>query len=150
MNRQKFQIFRWNFTKKIFHTSSVIQPIEYHGCFEFRYACNGDFKKISQKSVFSLIPAMEMKIIVFEEESYWRMQKEMMNLFAETLKRVKMEASQEEEWISEVEAKKVLGYRSKRKWQQLRDGDKIKYSKYGKVIKYSKKSLYEFINNNIK
>ena len=73
-----------------------------------------------------------------------------MNLFAETLKRVKMEASQDEEWVTEAEAKKILGYRSKRKWQQLRDGEKIKYSKYGKVIKYSKKSLYAFINNNIK
>lgn len=91
-----------------------------------------------------------MEIIVFQEESYWRMQKELMNLFAETLKRVKMEASQEEEWVTEAEAKKILGYRSKRKWQQLRDGEKIKYSKYGKIIKYSKKSLYEFINNNIK
>ncbi len=76
------------------------------------------------------------------------MQKELMDMFSEALKRAKMEASRDEQWVTADEAKIILGYRSKRKWQQLRDSGKIKYSKYGKILKYSKKSLYDYIENN--
>jgi len=55
-----------------------------------------------------------------------------MDLFAETLKRVKMEASNDEEWVT-----------------MIRNKNQVKYSKYGRVIKYSKSSLYDFINKNI-
>ncbi len=90
-----------------------------------------------------------MEIIVFEEETYWKMQRALMDLFAETLKRVKMEASNDEHWVTQREASQILGYRSKSKWQMIRSKNQVKYSKYGRVIKYSKSSLYDFINKNI-
>ena len=89
-----------------------------------------------------------MDIIVFEEESYWKMQRELMDMFAETLKRAKMEAARDDEWVTWEEAKKILGYKSKRQWQILRDKDLVKFSKYGRIVKYSKKSLYDYITKN--
>ena len=70
-----------------------------------------------------------MDIIVFEEATYWRMQKELLDMFSEALKRAKIEAARDDQWVTADEAKIILGYRSKRKWQQLRDSGKIKYSK---------------------
>ncbi|MCX6200175.1 MAG: helix-turn-helix domain-containing protein [Bacteroidetes bacterium] len=91
-----------------------------------------------------------MNIIVFEEESYWKMQRELMNMFAETLKKFQLESASREQWVTPDEAKKILGYSSKRKWQQLRDSGLVKYSQYGKKVKYSRESLYEYISKNVK
>lgn len=91
-----------------------------------------------------------MNIIVFEEESYYKMQRELMDMFVETLKKAKLEGVAKEEWVTPDEAKRILGYRSKRKWQQLRDCGLVKYSQYGKVVKYSRESLYDYISKNTK
>jgi len=52
------------------------------------------------------------------------------------------------EWVDDVEAKKILGYRSKTRMQDLRSSGAIVYSKYGRKIKYFRQSLIEFIEKN--
>jgi hypothetical protein len=90
-----------------------------------------------------------MDIIVFEEATYWKMQRELMSLFTEALKQAKVEAAKDDEWLTFDQAKAILGYTSKRQWQKLRDQGKVKYSKYGRKIRYSRKSLYEFMEKHL-
>ena len=54
------------------------------------------------------------------------------------------------EWIDVDEAKKILGYRSKTKLQELRNAGAIIFSKYGRKIKYNRQSLYDFLEKNKK
>ena len=92
-----------------------------------------------------------MDVIVFEEETYWKMQRELFRMFREELARVKKDVQDKDnDWISWEDAKKILGYKSKRQWQMLRDRGLIKYSQHERVIRYSKKSLLEFLENNVK
>lgn len=54
------------------------------------------------------------------------------------------------EWIDVDEAKKILGYRSKTKLQELRDSGAIIFTKYGRKIKYNRQSLFDFLEKNKK
>ena len=88
-----------------------------------------------------------MEIIVFEKETYWKMQTELMKMFRDSLKEANKPA---EDWISTEEAKLLLGVKSKSKMQQLRDANAIKYSKHGrKLIQYSKASILDYLKKNI-
>ena len=88
-----------------------------------------------------------MEIIVFEKETYWKMQTELMKMFRDSLKEANKPA---EDWISTEEAKLLLGVKSKSKMQQLRDTNAIKYSKHGrKFIQYSKASILDYLKKNI-
>ena len=79
-----------------------------------------------------------MKIIIFEEETYYKM--------LEELKQVVKEAtSSDKEWLSTEEAKELLGIKSKTRLQQLRDNLDIEFSKYGKIIRYSRSSILKFL-----
>lgn len=92
-----------------------------------------------------------MDVIIFEEATYWKMQRELFKMFREELSRAKKDNKDtDSDWISLEDAKKILGYKSKRQWQILRDKSLIKYSQHGRVIRYSKKSLLEFLESNIK
>lgn len=85
-----------------------------------------------------------MKVIVFEEQAYYK-------LVDEIKKAVKDAASEmktEKEWLSTEEAKSLLGFRSKSKMQQLRDNGDIVFSQHGRTIKYSRKSILEFLEKN--
>jgi hypothetical protein len=93
---------------------------------------------------------MDMDIIVFEEATYWKMQRDLMKMFKEELIRAKREAEQKDEWLSWEDAKKIIGYKSKRQWQKLRDQGLIKYSQHERSIRYSKQSLLEFLEKHIK
>jgi hypothetical protein len=52
-------------------------------------------------------------------------------------------------WLSGEEAKKLLGIKSKSKMQQMRNHGKIIFSQHGRIIKYSRKSLLEFLSRNV-
>lgn len=80
-----------------------------------------------------------MKIIVFEEETYYRMLQELKELIKEAT------INDKPEWIDEQEAKFLLGIKSKSKLQQLRDNLDIEFSQYGKIIRYSRNSILEFL-----
>ena len=84
-----------------------------------------------------------MKIIVFEEEAYYKMLEEVKKLIKD------VSTPQQKEWISPDEAKKILGFRSKSKLQQLRDYGEIVFSQHGRVIRYSRSSIISFLEKNI-
>ncbi|MCC6370632.1 MAG: helix-turn-helix domain-containing protein [Bacteroidia bacterium] len=86
-----------------------------------------------------------MEIIVFEKETYWQMQEQLMRLFRDTLKNSKMDS---DEWLSPNEAMQLLGIK-KGRMQQLRDKGAIKFSQHGRKIKYSKASITKYLKENI-
>jgi hypothetical protein len=94
-----------------------------------------------------------MEIIVFEKEAYQRMHRELMGMFKQALKEAKEEAlanaDPANDWLSTEEAKKLLGIRSKTKLQELRDIEAIKFTKHGRIIRYSKKSILEYLDRNV-
>ena len=83
-----------------------------------------------------------MKIIVFEEETYYKMLEELKQLIKDAT------VIQKPEWINEKEAKELLGIKSKSKLQQLRDKLDIEFSQYGKIIRYSRPSILQFLEKN--
>jgi len=89
-----------------------------------------------------------MKVIVFEERAYYKMLDEVKKVVKDATKESKQEAEQKE-WLSTDEAKTLLGIKSKSKLQQLRDNGEIIFSQHGRVIRYSRKSILDFIENNI-
>ena len=94
-----------------------------------------------------------MEIIVLESEAFKTLQKEMLHMVKETIREAKEEALAKmdpaSDWLSTQEAKELLGIKSKTKLQELRDFDEIVYSKAGRVIKYSKKSILAYLNRHI-
>jgi len=88
-----------------------------------------------------------MEIIVFEKDTYWKMQAQLMQMFQKTIQEATAPA---DDWITTEQAKALLGVKSKSKMQELRDTNAIKFSKHGKkTIMYSKKSVLEFLKKNI-
>ena len=85
-----------------------------------------------------------MKVIVIEEEAYYTMLRE----FADMVKKAAKEFKVESEWLTEQEAKDLLGIKSKSKLQQLRDSLDIEFSQHGKIIRYSKSSILAFLEKN--
>ncbi len=85
-----------------------------------------------------------MDVIVFERESFYKMIDE---LTIRIIKNVERNYKQEE-WIDDIEAKKLLGIKSKTKLQQLRDALKIEFSQFGKIIRYSRSSILAFLESN--
>lgn len=83
-----------------------------------------------------------MEVIVFEKETYYKMLGE----FASMVKEAANEAKEENGWLDPEEAKKLLGFKSKSKMQQLRDNGEIEFSQHRRIIKYSKKSILEFLD----
>ena len=82
-----------------------------------------------------------MEVITIEKEAYYKLLKE----FAEMVKKAAEHIKKESEWIGEIEAKKILGIKSRSKMQQLRDKVLVEFSQYGKIIRYSRSSILRFI-----
>lgn len=55
----------------------------------------------------------------------------------------------DEQWVSGDEAKQILGVKSNKKMQSLRDQNLIGFSQHGRIIRYRKSSLYDFLENNV-
>jgi hypothetical protein len=94
-----------------------------------------------------------MELIIFEKETYYKMMATMMGMFKDALKEAKLEHLKDKneiDWIDDKEAKELLEVKSKTKMQQLRNAGEIVFTKYGKKIKYSKKSILEILNKNQK
>ncbi len=82
-----------------------------------------------------------MKVIVFEDETYYKLISE----FSQMVKTATKQGSADSEWLSTEEVKKLLGFKSKSKMQQLRDSGEIVFSQHGRIIKYSRKSCMDFL-----
>lgn len=88
-----------------------------------------------------------MEIIVFEKETYWKMQAELIAMIAKSLDEMR---APEEDWIGTEAAKKLLGIKSKSKLQLLRNTNAIRYSKPGKRnLRYSKSSILDYLKHKI-
>lgn len=85
-----------------------------------------------------------MEIIVFEKESFYKLIDE---LTIRIIRNIEKKYDQNE-WIDETEAKLLLGVKSKSKLQQLRDDIKIEFSQFGKIIRYSRSSIFRFLEQN--
>jgi hypothetical protein len=57
--------------------------------------------------------------------------------------------NEDEQWIDNEAAKKILGIRSKKKMQSLRDQNLIRFSQHGRTIRYYKPSLFSFLEKNV-
>ena len=95
---------------------------------------------------------MELQIKI--DDRFWEEFKdEIATKVVESLKKLNLRddsSSTAPEWVDDVEAKKILGYRSKTKMQELRNSGAIVFSRYGRKIKYLRKSLFEFLEKNKK
>lgn len=99
-----------------------------------------------------------MKVILKEGDEAKNFFEELVNRVADSVvvkfeKRLKeIENSSEkgnEKWVSTNEAKQLLGIKSNKKMQALRDQNLIKFSQHGRIIRYHKPSLYEFLEKNV-
>lgn len=85
-----------------------------------------------------------MKVIIFEEETYWKH-------IQEVLKRVKGDQKEEKKWIDEPEAMELLGIKSKSELWKLRSQGKIRYSQPSrKIIRYDRQSILKYLEDNVK
>lgn len=88
-----------------------------------------------------------MDVIIFENEAYFRLQRELIRMFQKALE--ESDAKRDvQDWISEKEASTILPYRSKKKWAQLRETGKIRFMQIGRKICYSRKSILQFMDKN--
>ena len=88
-----------------------------------------------------------MDVIIIESEAYKMLLAEMKKTVRETVKEV---AHPKSDWIGEREAMDLLGVKSKTTLQNLRDSQEFKFSKHGRIIRYSNKSILEFLERNSK
>jgi hypothetical protein len=91
-----------------------------------------------------------MQIIVIESEAFDALKKEIKAYVkagvADALNEKR--AAETSDWIPELEAKKLLPFRSKTSWQKIRDEGIIEFSQFGRKILYSKKSILNYLNEN--
>ena len=91
-----------------------------------------------------------MEVIIIDSKAFKKLKKDLFEEFKQVLIEAKKETlaqlAMESDWISTEEAKKLLGIKSKSKMQQLRDYGEIVFTKPGKIILYSKKSIITYLN----
>ena len=87
---------------------------------------------------------MEIDIITKEDLQQFKM--ELLNDLKETIGTHQGEIK---EWLDTKDAMELLGIKSKTTLQKLRDTFEIKYSQNGKIIKYSRPSIIEFLERNV-
>jgi len=88
-----------------------------------------------------------MDVIVISSEAYKMLVSEIKKTVRETVHEV---AHPKSDWIGEKEALDLLGVKSKTTLQNLRDSQEFKFSKHGRIIRYSNKSILEFLERNSK
>jgi hypothetical protein len=92
-----------------------------------------------------------MELIIFEKEAYYKMMAEITSMIKASIKDAQLEvikSKTEVDWIDTDEAKELLNVRSKTKMQQLRSNGDVLFTKYGRKIKYSRKSIINLLNRN--
>ena len=91
-----------------------------------------------------------MEVIIIDSKAFKKLKEDLFEEFKQVLIVAKKETlaqlAMESDWISTEEAKKLLGIKSKSKMQQLRDYGEIVFTKPGKIILYSKKSIITYLN----
>lgn len=87
-----------------------------------------------------------MDIIVLEKEAFQKLIDELTLRVIENVER----HYKQEDWIGEAEAKRLLGIRGKGRssLQKLRDNLNIEFSQFGRIIRYSRRSILKFLEEN--
>lgn len=87
-----------------------------------------------------------MDIIVLEKEAFEKLIDELTLRVIEHVER----HYKQEDWIGEAEAKRLLGIRGKGRssLQKLRDNLNIEFSQFGRIIRYSRRSILKFLEEN--
>jgi len=93
-----------------------------------------------------------MEVIVLNSDAFEQLKAEFKGYVKQALKEFMQEKQMTEssDWIPIVEARKLLPYKSKTTWQNLRDTGTIVFSQppNSRNILYSKKSIINYLNNN--
>ena len=93
-----------------------------------------------------------MNVIVLESAAFEQLKQEFKGYVKQALKEFMQEKkfTDSSDWITIVEAMKLLPYKSKTTWQNLRDTGTIDFSQSpnSRNILYSKKSIINYINKN--
>ena len=95
-----------------------------------------------------------MEVIIIESEAYKRLLEEQAKIIrkavADAIMDLQQNSSTDQDWLTIEQARKLLPYRSKTRWQELRDQRLIEFTNFGRKIMYSRKSIQEFIKIHIK
>ena len=93
-----------------------------------------------------------MEVIVLDSEAFEQIKLELKSYVKQALKEFMQEKQMAEssDWITIEEARKLLPYKSKTTWQNLRDTGTIVFSQppNSRNILYSKKSIINYLNKN--
>lgn len=93
-----------------------------------------------------------MEVIVIESEAFEQLKLEIKQYVKQALKELLEEKNLADntDWITIAEAMKLLPYKSKSTWQNLRDTGAIEISQApgSRNILYSKKSIQNYLNEN--
>ena len=87
-----------------------------------------------------------MEIEIITKEDLQQFKNELLSELKETLG---THQGQVKEWLDTKEVMELLGIKSKTTLQKLRDTFQIKFSQNGKIIKYSRPSIIEFLERNV-
>ena len=91
-----------------------------------------------------------MDVIVIDSRAYWKLLEKQTEFILQRIKELKEEKnSSQKTWISLSEAQKILPYKSRTKWQELRDRGEIIFAQFGRKILYQRVSLENYITNKI-
>ena len=87
-----------------------------------------------------------MEIEIITKEDLQQFKNELLSELKETIGTHRGEVK---EWLDTKEVMELLGIKSKTTLQKLRDTFQIKFSQNGKIIKYSRPSIIEFLERNV-
>ena len=122
-----------------FTKSTCSRALNIITCHRLTYFANYKFLKINY-----------MEVIVIESEAFYSlMEKVLLRLNTQQVDHTRNNQNYiADEWISIHDAQKLLPFRSKTTWQNLRDRGEIVFSQMGRKILYSRSSILEFIKSN--
>ena len=94
-----------------------------------------------------------MEVIVIDSDAFEKLHRDLTQMVKRAIREAQEEALAKadpaNDWLSTEEAKKLLGVRSKTKMQELRDTGAIQFTKHGRIIRYSKRSILAYLEGNI-
>ena len=90
-----------------------------------------------------------MDVIVIESKAFQLLLEQQVSFILNKMNEVERnDKNNKTGWLTLGEAKKILPYKSRTKWQELRDDGKIVFAQFGRKILYQKSSLESYIENN--
>jgi hypothetical protein len=91
-----------------------------------------------------------MEIIVIQSEAFNLLLTTMEDRIKAAVRKALEEknSSDQSDWLTIQDARKLLPFKSKTSWQKLRDHGEIEFSQFGRKIMYSRKSIISYLTKN--